>query len=68
MAIILIESFDLKDLREYECVVCLEETPLVLGEKWQVCGQFHFIKTKTICRTGPTIDRPISVQLPHPLQ
>jgi hypothetical protein len=60
MAMILIESFDLKDLREYECIVCLEKTPLVLGEKWQVCTQFHFTKTKTICRTDLTMGRPIS--------
>jgi|HubBroStandDraft_1064217.scaffolds.fasta_scaffold122915_1 hypothetical protein len=66
MTMILIESFDLKDLREYECMVCLEQTPVVLGEKWQVCANFHFTKTKTICATDLTIG-PVS-STPHPRQ
>jgi hypothetical protein len=66
MTMILIESFDLKDLREYECVVCLEKTPLVLGEKWQVCANFHFTKTKTLHCNDLTL-APIS-SLPHPRQ
>jgi hypothetical protein len=55
MTMILIESFDLNNLREFECMVCLEKTPLVLGEKWQVCAQYHFTKTKTICATDLTM-------------
>ena len=55
---ILVESFDLKNLREYECMACLEKTLVVLGEKWQVCSQFHFTKTRTICHTDLTIGPP----------
>jgi hypothetical protein len=49
MTMILVESFDLEHLREFECMVCLEKAPVLLGEKWQVCANFHFTKTKTIC-------------------
>ncbi len=66
MSMILIESFDLNDLREYECMVCLEKTPLVLGEKWQICANFHFTKTKTIEGTDRTL-APIA-EAPHPRQ
>jgi hypothetical protein len=48
MTMILIESFDLENLREYECMVCLEKTPIALGEKWQICANCHFTKTKTL--------------------
>lgn len=58
MTMILVDSFDLKDLREYPCMVCLEKTQVVLGEKWQVCTNFHFTKTNTICCTDLTIGPP----------
>jgi hypothetical protein len=41
MTIILIESFDLDDLREYECMVCLETPPRVGREMADMC-QFPF--------------------------
>jgi hypothetical protein len=66
MTMILIESFDLENLREYECMVCLEKTPIVLGEKWQVCANFHFTKTKTLEGTDRTL-APVSA-VPHPHQ
>jgi hypothetical protein len=61
---ILVDSFDLKSFQDFVCPVCFEPTPVVLGEKWQVCPQFHFIKTKTICPTDLTI----ASASPHPHQ
>jgi hypothetical protein len=57
---ILIDSFDLKNLLKFECPICFEQTDTVLGETWQVCSQFHFTKTKFICPTDLTTARPIS--------
>jgi len=51
---ILFDSFDLKSFQDFVCPICFEPTPVVLSEKWQVCPQFHFIKTKTICPTDLT--------------
>jgi hypothetical protein len=63
---ILVDSFDLKSFEDFVCPICFEPTSVMLGEKWQVCSQFHFIKTKTICPTDPT--SPIPASLPHPNQ
>jgi hypothetical protein len=68
---ILFDSFDLKNLREFACPICFEPSPVTLGEKWQVCPQFHFTKTKTICPTDRTIDpnsAPSRLPSPHPHQ